>query len=80
MTHQLTHTLSTLIFRADRHDSYEPVAAAIEETTDGWTDERRADLYALIQESVNKTMSFVELSDSIDHALLNNERRYAGLE
>lgn len=75
MSHVLTHAFATTLYRADRA-AYEPTAEAIEALTEDFTDERKADLYALIQESVNKTMSFVELSDALDRCLTKNEEHF----
>lgn len=75
MTHRLTTAFATTLHRADLRD-YEPTADAIESLTEGYTDERKADLYALIQDSVNKDMSFVELSDAIDGCLKKNDLRF----
>lgn len=75
MTHRLTTTLATLLHKADLTD-YETTAQAIEEVTDGYSDDRKADLYALIQDSVNKAMAFHELRDAVDKALRSNDRRF----
>jgi hypothetical protein len=76
LTHRLTTTLATLIGSAAQAQEYEPVAEAIEAATDGYTADRKADLYALIQDSVNKDMSFNELQDAVDKALRSNDRRF----
>ena len=75
MTHPLTHAFATTLHRADLKD-YEPTADAIEALTEGYTDERKADLYALIQESVNKDMSFEELCTALDGCLRKNDRKF----
>lgn len=75
MSHVLTHAFATTLHRADLTD-YEPTADAIEALTAGYTDDRKADLYALIQESVNRDMSFVELSDALDGCLRKNDLRF----
>lgn len=75
MNHPLTHAFATQLHRADLRD-YEPTAEAIEALTEGYTDERKADLYALIQESVNADMSFVELSGTLDRCLTKNELHF----
>jgi hypothetical protein len=80
MTHRLTHTLATTLAGAKDVEEYDGVAAAIEALTEDFGDERKADLYALIHESVNRDMSFVELSGAVDAALQKNERRFLGGE
>lgn len=76
MSHPKTHTLATLL--SSRPADYETTAGAIEALFEDYTDEQKADLYALLQERINATMSFVELSDSVDYCLLNNERHFIG--
>lgn len=75
MRHPLTTAFATVLHRADRSD-YEPTADAIEALTESYTDEQKADLYALIQEAVNKDMSFVELSDALDVCLTKNSEHF----
>jgi len=76
MTHPRTHTLSVLL--ADAPEDMDTTCDAISTLFRDYTDEQKADLYALLQESVNATMSFVELSDSVDFCLLSNEAHFRG--
>jgi hypothetical protein len=77
MTHPLALSFATLLHRADLQ-AYEPTAEAINGLTTGFSDERKADLYALIQEAVNKDMAFVELTNTLDRCLTKNEAHFYG--
>lgn len=80
MTHPLTHAFATTLLQAKGAvcvEDYEPVADAIAALTEGFSDERKADLYALIHEAVNRDMAFVELTDALDGALTKNEEHFA---
>lgn len=74
MTHPNTTALATMLAKAP--EDYETTAAAIEDLFEDYTDEQKADLYALLQEAVNRDMAFVELSDAVDTCLRKNEERY----
>lgn len=74
MSHPKTHTMAVLLSRAP--EDVDRTADAIAYIFQGYTDEQKADLYALIHEAVNETMSFVELSDAIDDALVKNEEHF----
>jgi hypothetical protein len=76
MSHPNTHALATLL--SSQPEDYETTASAIESLFAGFTDEQKADLYALLQERANATMSFVELSDSVNYCLLHNEEHFRG--
>lgn len=74
MTHRLTHAFATVL--ANKPEDFEATAQAIEDLTGGYSDEHKADLYALIHEAVNQDMAFVELADTIDRCLKKSDARF----
>jgi hypothetical protein len=72
-----SYTLATLLHKADLTD-YEVTADALETLYAGWTDERKADLYALLQDSVRPDMAFADLELMCAAALAANARRFGG--
>lgn len=78
--HRLTTTLSLLLMGAQQkpHEFEFRVAAVIEKLLDlgDWIDERRADLYALLVESVTAEDKMLEVERKVDRALKINERKY----
>jgi hypothetical protein len=72
--HSKTHTLAVLI--AAQPDDYELTARAIEALFADYTDERKADLYALVQEAANRDMQLKDLIPVIDLCLMKNEQHF----
>jgi hypothetical protein len=72
--HRFTHTLAVLI--AAQPDDYELTARAIEAMFSRWPDERKADLYALVQEATNRDMQLKDLIPVIDACLMKNEQHF----
>lgn len=78
MTNPQTHTLATLLHSANDGAAYETLAPAIEELFSDFSDERKADLYALLAEAVTKGMLFTALTAAINRCLNKNEARFMG--
>jgi hypothetical protein len=80
MSHPRTYALATLLSQPGDtpRGEYEHTASAIEALFQDYTDEQKADLYALLQEAVNATMSFVELTDCCAECLNKNEEHFRG--
>lgn len=77
MTHPCTHVLALLLSpSADRQDDYEVVAGAIEALFSDYPDERKADLYALIADTVKMDMTFEARVAACNVALTSNEARW----
>jgi hypothetical protein len=74
MSHPRTLPLATMLARAP--EDMDTTCDALSALFQDYTDEQKADLYALIQEAVNETMSFVELSDALDGCLVKNEEHF----
>lgn len=81
MRHALTTTLSLLLVAAQaKVDQFEyRVYEIIERLIDiaEWTDERRADLYSLLVESVQSDDKMLVIERKVAEALDSNERRFA---
>ncbi len=71
MSHPRTLPLSVML--ADAPEDMDTTCDAIQALFSDYTDEKKADLYALLHEAVNRDMSFVELSDEVDFCLTANE-------
>lgn len=86
MTHALTTTLTLLIvaegqqlrLHPEDHGFEHDVHHVINHLTDlgQWQDERKADLYARIVESVTAGMKFADMEKAIDRCLLGNVARW----
>ena len=74
MTHPQTTALTTLLY--GKPEDFEATARAIAVLFTGYSEERKADLYALIAERVHGRMGFTELSEAVDYCLLKNERYF----
>lgn len=74
--HRLTHAFALALSRASDPAEHDVVAAGIDDITRGYPDEQKADLYALIAESVRPGMPFAALCEALDKALTNNERTF----
>ncbi len=77
--HRFTHALALLIHGgndAKVEQDYEPIADAIDATMKGYPDEQKADLYALLAETVTPGMPFGLLCVVVDAALTNNEKEF----
>lgn len=79
----LTTTLAVLIQGCQAKDPHRfeyRIYEVIDKLMDiqGWGDERRSDLYALITESVTAEDTMVELERKVDAALTNNAQRFYG--
>lgn len=82
MSSNLTTTLSLLLVAAQaKPDDFEyRVAEIIQNLMDisGWTDERKADLYALIAESVQADDGMLTIEKKVHTALQKNEAHFYG--
>lgn len=80
MRHPLTTTLTLLLVAQQRHaDRFEDsVADVIEHLVDlsGWPDEKKADLYALLVESVTDDMKLAQVEKAVAAALDTNHKRF----
>lgn len=77
--HPLTHAFATSLITAKAAaciEDYEPVADAISTLMGSMPDEQKADLYALVQESVRHDMPFAELTTVLDGCLRKNEAHF----
>lgn len=77
--HQLTHAFATSLITAKAAaciEDYEPVADAISTIMGSMSDEQKADLYALVQESVRQDMPFDKLTQALDRCLRKNEEHF----
>jgi len=73
--HHKALSLTLLILAAKPADADEVtfIADAITQYLEHWTDERKADLYALLAERVVKQMTFNEMLAAVSHCLWKNE-------
>lgn len=83
MTHRLTTTLSLLLCAAQacKPERFEyRTAEVIEHLVDlhGWSDERKADLYALLVESIEVDDKMLVIERKVNDALIKNEARFRG--
>jgi hypothetical protein len=79
MSHPRTYALAVLLSEPEpKYDDYDNTAIALEALFRDYTDEQKADLYALLQEAVNRDMSFVELTDCCAECLRKNEGHFSG--
>lgn len=82
MSSNLTTTLSLLIVAAQAKPSdFEwRIAEIMENLMDisGWTDDRKADLYALIAESVLATDTMLVIEKKVHAAIQKNEAHFYG--
>lgn len=74
--HRLAHTLALAIYPAKNADDVDLLCETIESTTTGYSDERKADLYARIAEGVDPDMTFEQMTGAIDTALKANDRTF----
>ena len=74
--HRLTHAFALALTAASDPAVHDVVAGAIEDITRGYPDEQKADLYALIAESVRPGMTFENVCRALDAALTSNERHF----
>lgn len=83
MSSNLTTTLSLLLLAAQRckPEDYEyRIAEIIQNLMDirAWTDERRADLYALLTESITVDDGMLAIEKKVNAALQKNEAHFYG--
>lgn len=82
MCHPLTTTLTLLLAAAQAkpHEFEYRVSEVIEQLVDiaGWSDERKADLYALLVESVNSDDKLHVIDKKVEQALAKNEEHFRG--
>ena len=74
--HRFTHVLALLLVQgtyARVNEDYEPIADAIEVILQGYPDEQKADLYALLAEAIDPGMTFEALRRTVNEALVTNE-------
>lgn len=79
MMHRFTHALALMLHEgndAKSDQDYEPIADAIEVTLRGYPDEQKADLYALLADSITPNMPFKALTEAVSSALYLNERSF----
>lgn len=73
--HPLATTLAIIL--ANRDDFDELLQASIEMLFDEYTDERKADLYAMLAERVTPQATFDALVDTVSRTLWDNENFWA---
>lgn len=82
MSSNLTTTLSLLMVAAQaKPDDFEyRIAEIIQNLFDiqGWTDERKADLYALLADSVKADDTMLAIEKKVQTALHKNEAHFYG--
>jgi len=82
MRHHLTTTLTLLLVaaQAKSHEFDYRIHEIINRLVDivGWTDERRADLYALLAESVEADDPMHVIDRKVADALTKNEEHFRG--
>lgn len=80
-THRLTTTITLLLVAAQKtvKDFEYRVYEIIQRLLDlsGWSDEKRADLYARLVESVGTDDKMLTIEKKVDTALWKNEAAYA---
>lgn len=77
--HRYTHGLALLIYggnAAKVEQDYEPIADAIEIWLAGYHDAQKADLYAILAETITPGMPLKELTEVVSSALYMNERAF----
>lgn len=71
-----SHALATLLSEPATEDDVQRTCAAIEELFSGFTDESKADLYALLAESVYPGQTFAAREVACAIALKRNKMRF----
>lgn len=75
LVRQRALTLATLIWARKEEGLDYAAHTILEEYAGDWEDERKADLYALIAESVSDTMPFPAVVEAVAEAMRRNEDR-----
>jgi len=75
--HPRTTALATLLAKAKTEpEELSKTALAIEQMFSDWSDERKADLYALVEHAIRDDMTFAEVQTSLDLCLIRNQERH----
>lgn len=76
MMHRLAYALAVSLHKVDFRNDYESSAEVIEQLMVDYSDEQKADLYALLQDTVTPGCGFSALVDTVNRALHKNDMAF----